>query len=209
MATDFFVVRPNATNQPLPVSASVIPIVDQPEGKKKGVKAKGKASRKRAKDGDGPTDEGEDGTKKKKPRIKLKMPQKAEKEAAGRKRKTTGGTDGSKKKKARKSNSASRSKEPVALEMHDAKMLEDEFISLADGFDLARETIVKRGRWTLPLEIESEFESVAKLTLTNISKVSLSRIQSEVFVIHFLDSPFLCFCFVSMMNMISFRNPSI
>ena len=167
--------------------------MDQPEGKKKGGKAKGKASKKRAKNGD--ADEGEDGAKKKKPRIKLKMPQKADKEAGGRKRKATGGTDGSKKKKSRKSNSASRAKEPVMLDMHDAKMLEDEYMSLDDGFDLARENIVKRGRWTLTSEIESEFESVAKLTLTNISKVSPFLVLSRSCCATLLDSRVLClFC---------------
>merc|ERR1711862_741810 len=108
---------------------------------------------------------------KRKMSIKLRMPKSSDEEegikgAKRRKRKVplqSGGT----KKKARRSPASRAGKDEL---MVDPELIEREYNACEDGFEAARANLTKRGRWTLPTEIKSNFQEVALITLTNISK---------------------------------------
>jgi hypothetical protein len=54
--------------------------------------------------------------------------------------------------------------------MFDVNQLQSKYDNLDGTWEAARDFFVKFGVWRLPRVIESKFEEVAKITLTNISK---------------------------------------
>ena len=119
-----------------------------------------------------------------KPRIRLKLssskksPSTEMKAATGKKRKATpqksfdNPTKKSRTSSAKKSSpiSSDESDEDEEETMFDVNQLQSEYDNLDGTWEAARDFFIKLGVWRLPRAIESKFEEVAKITLTNISK---------------------------------------
>lgn len=130
--------------------------------------------------------EGDDETRDEvhKPRIRLKLSSGMrnastdQKPSSGRKRRSTPQkSNGTATKKARTSSakkaspsSSDESDDEEEEAMFDVSQLQSEFDNLPGTWEAARDFFVNLGVWRLPTAIESKFEEVAKITLTNISK---------------------------------------
>lgn len=119
-----------------------------------------------------------------KPRIRLKLSSSKtsastdQKPSSGRKRKSTPKkSNGIATKKARTSStkktppqSSSDESDEEEEAMFDVSQIQSKFDNLAGTWEAARDFFVNLGVWRLPTTIESKFEEVARITLTNISK---------------------------------------
>ncbi len=126
----------------------------------------------------------ENGQEMHKPRIRLKLssgkksPSTELRAAPGKKRKATPQKTIDRPTKKSRTSSAKRaspsssdeSDEDEEETMFDVNQLQSEYDNLDGTWEAARDFFVKFGVWRLPRVIESKFEEVAKITLTNISK---------------------------------------